>query len=78
MARYAHNDYGSRMTSSFSTMFSQWMSSGSKFVMEGVKNLVLGTKVRDRGPLNPLASFPGQFEKPEDPGNVATNPFKLK
>ena len=38
----------SRMTSSFSTMFSQWMSSGSKFVMEGVKNLVLGTKVRQR------------------------------
>lgn len=30
--------------SSMSTMFSQWVSSGSKFVVEGVKNLVVGTK----------------------------------
>ena len=47
-------------------MFSQWMSSGSKFVMEGVKNLVLGTKVRQKT-LNPLISFIGLFEKLEEP-----------
>ena len=30
----------------FSAMFSRIMSTGSQFVMEGVKNLVIGTKVR--------------------------------
>ena len=29
-----------------SAMFSRIMSTGSQFVMEGVKNLVIGTKVR--------------------------------
>ena len=35
----------SASTSSMSTMFSHLMSTGSKY-MEGVKNLVVGTKVR--------------------------------
>jgi len=33
-------------TSSMSTMFSKMMSTGSKFVMEGVKRLVVGSKVK--------------------------------
>ncbi len=34
-------------TSSMSTMFSKMMSTGSKFVMEGVKSFVVGKKVRN-------------------------------